>query len=346
MRRCVLVFATALVLGAAALAPNSFAEDATGVVIETPAALPWASLTQPYSETLSASGGAAPYRWALVSGSLPPGITLSSSGVVSGEPERAGTYYFTIAVQDATGAAASKSFGLVVVLPPTPTISVTGLSDSVSPAEQLPFDIGLSASYPLDITGTVTLTFDPDAVNPSDDPSVQFSTGGRTIDFLIPAGQLSAQWGAPPTLQTGTVAGKIRLRLAYSAAGVNLTPAIAPVRTITVSRSAPQIQSVEVIKGGSGFQVVVTGISTPREVIQAKFEFTTKLTGSYQTLTSTVNLKSAFEQWYKGEASQPFGSAFVYTQPFTVQGNLADIASVSVTLSNTNGSSSAVSADF
>lgn len=346
MRRCVLVFATALLLGAAALAPNSLAEDATAIVIESPAALPWATLAQPYSEALSASGGTAPYAWALVSGSLPPGITLSSGGLVSGTPERPGTYYFTVAVQDAAGATASKGFGLVVSLPPTPSISVTGLTDSVSPAEQLSFDIGLSASYPLDITGTVTLTFDPDAVNPSDDPSVQFSTGGRTIDFLIPAGQLSARWGAPPTLQTGTVAGKIRLRLAYSAAGVNLTPAIAPVRTITVERSAPRIQSVELIKGGSGFQVVVTGISTPREVIQAKFEFTTKLTGSYQTLTSTVNLKSAFEEWYKGEASHPFGSAFVYTQPFTVQGNLADIASVSVTLSNTNGSSSAVSADF
>lgn len=343
MKRLMLTVAAALILAAA---PSSLADDSSALVILTPAALPWATLAQPYSEALSASGGAPPYAWALVSGSLPPGITLSSSGVVSGTPERAGTYYFTASVRDAAGATASKSFGLVVALPPTPAISIIGVADSVSPAEQLAFDVGLSSSYPLDITGTVTLTFEPDAVNPSDDPSVQFSAGGRAIDFLIPAGQLSARWGTPPTLQTGTVAGKIRLRLAYSAGGVNLTPAIAPVRTITVSRSAPQIRSVQVIKGGGGFQVVVTGFSTPRQVTQAKFEFKTNLTGSYQTLTSTVNVESAFNQWYKGDASQQFGSAFVYTQPFTVQGNLGDVTSVSVTLSNVHGGSSAVSANF
>jgi hypothetical protein len=59
-----------------------------------------------------------------------------------------------------------------------------------------------------------------------------------------------------------------------------------------------------------------------------------------------VNVESAFNQWYKGDASQQFGSAFVYTQPFTVQGNLGDITSVSVTLSNVHGGSSAVSANF
>jgi hypothetical protein len=41
-----------------------------------------------------------------------------------------------------------------------------------------------------------------------------------------------------------------------------------------------------------------------------------------------------------------YGSAFLYTQPFTVKGNVSDIQSVSVTLSSSAGTSSAASASF
>jgi hypothetical protein len=54
-----------------------------------------------YSATLSASGGNPPYKWSLVSGSsLPPGLKLSSKGVVSGKAKTAGTYAFTVQVVD------------------------------------------------------------------------------------------------------------------------------------------------------------------------------------------------------------------------------------------------------
>ncbi|HTQ50481.1 MAG TPA: putative Ig domain-containing protein, partial [Candidatus Acidoferrales bacterium] len=40
------------------------------------------------------SGGQAPYNWALTSGSagLPPGLSLSSNGVISGTPTQSGTF--------------------------------------------------------------------------------------------------------------------------------------------------------------------------------------------------------------------------------------------------------------
>ena len=44
-----------------------------------------------YSSSLVASGGITPYTWALASGTLPAGLTLSSSGVISGTPTAAGT---------------------------------------------------------------------------------------------------------------------------------------------------------------------------------------------------------------------------------------------------------------
>jgi len=41
---------------------------------------------------------------------------------------------------------------------------VTGLPDTVTPAQQPSFDVQLNSAYSLPITGTVTLTFTPDAV--------------------------------------------------------------------------------------------------------------------------------------------------------------------------------------
>ena len=60
----------------------------------------------------------------------------------------------------------------------------------------------------------------------------------------------------------------------------------------------------------------------------------------------TVAVDHTFTTWYTGTSSPQFGSSFLYTQPFTVQGSVSDIASVSVTLSNATGTSTAVSANF
>ena len=57
-----------------------------GPLTVNPITLPNAKVNQFYSVQLIATGGAAPYRWVLVGGSLPPGLTLSSSGLLSGTP--------------------------------------------------------------------------------------------------------------------------------------------------------------------------------------------------------------------------------------------------------------------
>lgn len=50
---------------------------------------------------LQSAGGSPPYSYTLTSGALPPGLTLSS-GNISGTPVTAGTYYFTLQVEDST----------------------------------------------------------------------------------------------------------------------------------------------------------------------------------------------------------------------------------------------------
>ena len=66
------------------------------------------------TQQLTASGGVPPYSWAVVSGSLPPGLTLSSSGSLSGTPTVPGSFSFTIRVSDSSAASATRAFTLAV----------------------------------------------------------------------------------------------------------------------------------------------------------------------------------------------------------------------------------------
>ncbi|MFY2556848.1 putative Ig domain-containing protein [Corallococcus terminator] len=79
----------------------------------TTATLPNAVSGQPYSATLAASDGRAPMTWSHV-GSLPTGLSLSTSGVISGTPTVQGTRSFSTVVQDAKGTSASRSLSLTV----------------------------------------------------------------------------------------------------------------------------------------------------------------------------------------------------------------------------------------
>lgn len=65
----------------------------------TPASLPQGEIALFYSVQLQASGGVAPYTWKLTTGALPTGLTLSTSGLISGTPQAAGTS-FTVMAKD------------------------------------------------------------------------------------------------------------------------------------------------------------------------------------------------------------------------------------------------------
>ena len=81
----------------------------------TTASLPRARLWRAYSQTLQAIGGVEPYRWSIVSGSLPPGLALdASSGAISGWASRKGTWKFTVQVTDAQSPARSDRQGLSI----------------------------------------------------------------------------------------------------------------------------------------------------------------------------------------------------------------------------------------
>ena len=81
-------------------------------------ALPTAEAGSPYTATLQASGGTAPYRWSLVGGTMPAGLLLdTTSGVITGTPASApapGMVSLTFAVTDSGSPAQSVSTTLAL----------------------------------------------------------------------------------------------------------------------------------------------------------------------------------------------------------------------------------------
>ena len=321
--------------------------DAPPLVIETRSPLPQGTVGTQYSHTVSASGGIPPFTWSVVQGEPPPGITLDASGRVTGIPIAAGTFGFTAEVVDSAGTISRRHYSLIVNPPGAPEVTISGLPDQSGPAEQLPLGVILTTAYPLPLTGRATLTFTSNAAVPVDDPGVQFSSGGRQVDFTIAAGDTAAVFPVEEiALQTGSVAGTIEVTARLWTAGIEVTPSPQPAWQVQIERSAPVITSVQVVRTTSGFEVQLVGISTSREVTRATFRFTAAAQANLQTTSIEVPLSEAAAAWYQSEASTPFGSAFRYSQSFMIQGESTAVSRVSVTLSNAQGDSQSVDAEF
>ena len=93
----------------------------------TPATLPATQADVAYNQSIAASGGQSPYRYAITSGSLPAGLTFNATtGALSGTPTAAGSFTFTVTATDSSTGngpfSVSQTYTLTVS---APTIAVT-----------------------------------------------------------------------------------------------------------------------------------------------------------------------------------------------------------------------------
>ena len=83
----------------------------------TTTSLPQGRVMTVYSANVTATGGTGSYTWTLASGSLPPGLSLTSgtpSARISGTPTKKGTFTFTLRVRDAAGTTVTRSFSITI----------------------------------------------------------------------------------------------------------------------------------------------------------------------------------------------------------------------------------------
>lgn len=100
------------------------APSACSAIVLAPSTLPNVTQGVAVNLTLTASGGAAPYVFAVTAGSVPAGLTLSPAGVLSGTPATAGSSTFTVRATDAGGCFSEFDYTLTVVAP-VPTLRQT-----------------------------------------------------------------------------------------------------------------------------------------------------------------------------------------------------------------------------
>jgi hypothetical protein len=245
-----------------------------------------------------------------------------------------------ITVTDPAAALATPPIAFTVTLPNI-EINFSGPS-SEPPAQQPSLDLTFLEGFPLPLQVTLTLTVQPATPGGPVDPAVQFSTGGTTYTFTEPANSTTVPI---IQIQTGTLEATITVTLTLESGGQDVTPSGVQPVVISVPATAPVITSVSLTRDGTILIVLVQGYSSPREVTNANFDFTAASGDSINDPQVTVNnVETDFTDWYGQDASTQYGSAFTYTQTFLLSNDASTIGSVSVTLSNSVGTSNAVSA--
>ncbi len=232
--------------------------------------------------------------------------------------------------------------------PALPRVSIDNLSDTAESLQQPAAGLTIAATYPTEITGKLNLGFT--AESGGDDASIQFASGGRTVDFRIPANSREAIFGdSAKTIQfqTGTVAGTITLSPTFTVGTADVTPTPAPSRSVVIASQPPRIRSLQIgTRSGTSFEILITGYSSTRALNQIALQFAAAPGANLTTTTLNVNADSAFSTWYQAAASRPFGSQFTASLTINVTGDLAAVQSVSVTGSNSKGTSNSMSVNL
>jgi hypothetical protein len=81
----------------------------------TTTSLPAATVGTPYSQQLNAQGGLPPYKWNAVASTLPPGLTVSKTGLLTGTPTTPGNYRISVTVTDKTTPTKQTATGSVTL---------------------------------------------------------------------------------------------------------------------------------------------------------------------------------------------------------------------------------------
>jgi hypothetical protein len=238
-----------------------------------------------------------------------------------------------LTVNPATGCVVPTSFTFSLPTTATPGQSIAATPITATPVSTCAYTIGLTLGFAPNATGVPTGYVDP---------ALQFlDTSGNKIGLTYSTTLAGLATSITlPQIVAGTVEGQISLSLTVlgqpnATASSSITvPAFAPI----ITPGTVQILNVT----SSGFDVELVGNSSPRDLKTATFTFGAAAGASINgTTTFNVDVTSLMTSWYAGSASQAFGSRFLLTVPFTFSGSSAAISTVSVTLTNSVGTSAA-----
>ena len=291
-----------------------------------PATLPAGTVAAAYSQALSASGGTAPYTYAITAGALPAGLTLTSAGVVAGTPTAGGTFNFTVTAFDASTSASggpytgSRSYALTIA---APTIAV-GPASLPNGTQGTAYSQALSASGgTAPYTYAITAGALPSGLSLSSSGTIAGTpTTNGTFNFTVTA--TDASTGSGP--YTGSRSYTLVINSQpVTAAPVVTTPAnnsFSNVRSVTVTGTAPAGSTVSIYIGSN-----LAG-TTPASATGA---FSYLIPGNAPDGTYTVSATA--------QSSGATTSASSNVNTFTIDGTAPTVALSSATVASGNSTS-------
>ncbi|UOQ72763.1 Ig-like domain-containing protein [Hymenobacter cellulosilyticus] len=236
-------------------------------IVVAPATLPNGTVAAAYSQTLTASGGTAPYSFAISAGALPTGLTLSAGGTLAGTPTTSGTFNFTVRATDASAAPGpyngARSYSLTISAQPvTAAPTVTAPANGSLTNNPFPVYAGTATAG-----STVTVYVGPNAGTAT---AIGTTTATGSGNFTLTQ---------PSALGNGMYKVYATAQLSGQAASVNSNTNV-----FTVDVTAPTV----VISS-------TTGNSTSTSPIPFTVTFSESVTGFVQTdVTVTNGTISAF----------------------------------------------------
>lgn len=245
-----------------------------------------------YSQALTATGGTAPYTWSVTKGSLPAGLSLTSSnGMISGTPVTGGTASFTATVVDSSSPAQSASVTTSIAIVgsplsittqalPAPTAGSAYVQQLQAVGGTAPYTwavsggslpAGLSLSSTGLITGVATSGGSSFTVSVSDSSSPALIASAT----LSIAGNASASTVAAPALAVASSAlpaGTVGVAYAQTVQASGGTPAYTWTISsgslpagLSMAATTGTITGTPTTSGTSSFTVTVTDNSNPAQ---------------------------------------------------------------------------------
>ncbi|MBL8166765.1 MAG: putative Ig domain-containing protein [Acidobacteria bacterium] len=283
-----------------------FNADRTGnclcpTITVNPATLPNGVMGQGYNQMLSATGSTSSYTFAITSGVLPTGVTLSTGGVLSGTTTVAGTFNFTVMATDASNCSGTRAYTLNIINCPTLTVNPAALMNGFA---------GTLYGQPLTASGgTAPYTFN--VTTGSLPGGLTLASGGALTGTPTTSGTFS--FTVTATDSTGCT-GTRSYTVIISGNGLQFFPLPSPVRLLDTRAGATACtQPNAPIAGGTSLPQAGRSLCTiPANAVA--------LTGNI----TTVNSGGGFLTLYPSNATQPtvastnYGPNEIINNVFTV----------------------------
>lgn len=256
--------------------------------------------------------------------SLQPGAALTFT--VSFNAGASGTYTGSLAI-------GTRVFSLsaLAVMSPVPSISMQLSQNPLVSAQQVQLTIQASSAATQDTIGTIEMQFTPSVSNVADDPAIVFlATGGRKLQVTLSAGSQAATYQGQSgiSFQTGTTAGTITFILTF--------PNTAPLtQTFTITPAIIHLSSALAVRQDPALVITVNGFDNTYTAGKMSFTFFDLKGYPFSPDALPVDATSDFHNYFF--INDPAGGSFGMQATFPVTGDITQIGSVAVTLTNSAG---------